>query len=96
MLFAGFPDKYQKYQKSQKTNYVFEIWCLECSSLGLFQISEISEISEKKNTTLLNSGVWNAFRWVPCQISEILEKHYVFELWCLECSSLGLFQISEI
>ena len=29
--------------------------------------------------------------WQISEISEILEKHYAFEFWYVECSSLGLF-----
>ena len=60
-----------------------------------YQKSQKSE----NHTTFLKSGVWNALRWVPFKSQKSQtswKKHYVFEFWCVECSSLGPLQISEI
>ena len=52
----------------------------------------------QKNIMLLRSSLWNAFRWVhfKSQKYQTKKQHYDFEIWCLECSSLGPLQISEI
>ena len=62
------------------------------------QISEISEISNKTLRVwylvfgMLFAGFLSNLR--NLRISE--QKHYVFECWCVECSSLGPSEISEI
>ena len=47
---------------------------MECSSLG--SLTNLRNL-RKNNTAFLNSGVWNALRWLPCK-SQKSQKNMVF------------------